>query len=97
MHSYIFQKKSQVEYEDSIIWYSKRSIVSAENFVQEIDIALLKICQSPKIWKNEYAHFYEFYLRKFLFTIVYSIDELKKLIIIHSVFHQKRNPKKKIK
>ncbi len=97
MYLYIFQPKAQMEYEDSIIWYAKRSIVAAENFIKEIDVTLEKICSFPLRWKNDFLIFYEFNLKKYPFTIMYSIDEVRKIVIVMSIFHQKRNPTKKHK
>lgn len=54
-----------------------------------------KICDNPKIGKNKHEDCYEIKLKKFPFTVIYLIDENRKLVIITGVFHRMRDPKSK--
>ncbi len=64
-------------------------------FIEEIDNTLELICQYPERWRNPYKNFHELSLKKYPFAIVYFIDESTRQIIVTSIYHQKRNPKKK--
>ncbi|MFN8282351.1 MAG: type II toxin-antitoxin system RelE/ParE family toxin [Chitinophagales bacterium] len=95
IYQYVFELRAQEEYETSLEWYLDRSLQAASDFISSIDEALLLICEHPKRWKNQYKNYYEFGLKKFSFHIIYTIDDKNKRIIIFSVYHHKRNPKRK--
>ena len=84
-YSYILLEAAQEEYESSVRWYIVRSEQSAVE----------SICDYPTRWRNKYKNFFELGVKKYPFTIIYTIDNQNKLIILHSIFHHKRNPLKK--
>ena len=86
---------AQEEYESSVSWYLKRSFNAASNFVDAVETAFIYICSDPKRCRNEYKHYYELVLDKYPFTIVYAIEESRKLVVIIAVYHQKREPSQK--
>jgi len=94
---YILLAEAQKDYEDSLLWYLERSEKAAQNFVNAIDNALKIICSDPKKCKNKYKNYYEFGIKKYPFTIIFIIDEKQPKVIVHSVYHHKRNPKVKYK
>jgi plasmid stabilization system protein ParE len=91
-----FRKRATKEYLESIAWYKGRSLQAAENFVVSIQQALNEIEKQPSRFRRIYKNFYEVKTKRYSYSIVYFIDDMKKLIIITSIFHQKRNPEKKI-
>jgi plasmid stabilization system protein ParE len=94
-YNYVLLFEAQLEYEASLSWYMERSLQASENFVDEINSAIQLICQDPKRWRNKYKNFFEFKLKIFPFTIIYWIEHNENLIIISSIFHNKRNPRRK--
>ena len=97
MYQYILEPRAQQEYENSIEWYGIESDELALKFIESIDSVINLICKQPLQFKIGYKNFHEAYAKKFPFAIIYTVDESKKLIVILSVFHHKRNPKKKYK
>ena len=95
MHQFIFSPVALIEYKDAVVWYKERSSKAAENFVQQIQNKIDKICHSPFRYPKTYKHFRETPLRKYPYSIIYFFDEEKKLVVLTSVFHHKRNPRKK--
>ncbi|HEY8658595.1 MAG TPA: type II toxin-antitoxin system RelE/ParE family toxin [Hanamia sp.] len=95
MYQLIYSPVALIEYKDAIVWYKERSTKAAENFVNQVKEKIDKICNSPFHYPETYKHFRETSLRKYPYSLVYFIDKSKKIIIITSVFHHKRNPKKK--
>jgi len=95
MYEYILHPLAQQEYEHSINWYSKRSFKAAANFVTNMESAISAIRLNPHQFRNEYKNFREIGIKKYPFSIIYSIDESIKSVLIMSVFHHKKNPKKK--
>jgi len=90
-----FRSRSSREYLTSILWYKERSLQATENFINEVNEALEKVSLDPKRYRNTYKQFYEIGLKTYPFAIVYFIDEEEQQIVIVSIFHYKRNPRKK--
>ena len=95
MYNYLVEPRAQKEYEESIEWYSERSELAALNFIKNVDAALLQITKKPYQFRNTYKKFREASIKNYPFAIIYTIEENLKTIIIVSVYHHKRNPKKK--
>lgn len=72
-----------------------KSLKVSENFVQQVKYKVNKICHSLFRYSKIYKHFRETPLRKYPYLLVYFFDEDKKLVVVTSVFHHKRNLRKK--
>ena len=94
-YRYVFHAAAQQDYEDAVIWYAEKSLQAAENFVTAVDQTLILICEYPRRWRNEYKKFRELGVKKYPYTIIYTIEEPQQLIVITSIYHHKRNSKKK--
>lgn len=90
-----FRERASREYLDSLLWYQVRSTDAAEHFIKGIDETLESIAANPKRFRNTYKDFYEASVKRFPFSIVYFIDEAEKRIVIISIFHFRRSPRKK--
>ena len=97
LYTYILHEHAQQEYETSVLWYAERSEKTATGFIKAVDEALKLICEHPLRWRNVYKNLHELGLKKYPFTIIYSIETTKQLIVVLSIYHHKRNPKKKYK
>jgi plasmid stabilization system protein ParE len=95
MYDYLIHIKAQNELEISVEWYAERSEKAVKNFILNIETTLKSICSNPYQYRNGYKNFHELGVKKYPFSIIYFIDESKKLVVVTSVFHHKRNPKKK--
>jgi len=92
-----YRKRAAEEYLSSLFWYKRKSPFAAEQFVKRIDETLSRLTHDPKRFRNTYKNFYEVRVKKFPYSIVYFIDEEEQKVIITSIFHQKRNPRKKFR
>jgi plasmid stabilization system protein ParE len=90
-----FRERASREFLNSLFWYKERSLIAAENFVGAIDDTLERISVGPTSFRNTYKEFYEASAKKFPFSIVYFIDHTNKRVVIVSIFHFRRSPKKK--
>ncbi len=95
MYTITLRKRAAKEYLEAIFWYKERSLLAAENFIKSVNEAFSKIEAEPEYYRNSYKHFHELKLHKYPFTIVYFIDNNKNIIVITTVFHNRRNPNKK--
>ena len=96
-YSITFRKRAATEYIEAVAWYKERSVQAAENFVVIIQDTLTQIQNQPDYFRNSFKNFHEAKTKKYPFSIVYFIDEKKKRIVITSLFHNKRNSKRKFK
>ena len=96
-YRYVLLDVAQKDYEESLLQYTERSYQAAENFVKAVDYALGLICESPERLRNRFEDFYELNLQKYPFDIIYTFDEVAHLVVVHAVYHHKRDPKKKYK
>jgi plasmid stabilization system protein ParE len=94
-YRYIFDPVALNEYKEAISWYLERSELAAEGLVKEANEKITTICKDPFRFRNTYKDFREISLKKYPYYIVYLIDEVKKIVIVSSVYHHKRSPKKK--
>jgi len=93
----IYRERAIKEYSDSLAWYKKNSFQAAENFQIIISNTVTAIAHDAYSFKNSYKKFYIARTRKFPFTIVFFIEEGDRVIVITSIFHNKRNPIKKFR
>ena len=96
-YRYIYDPVALNEYKDAVSWYLERSELAAESFVKEVNEKLAVICIDPFCYRNTYKEYHEISLKRFPYYIVYLIDENKKVVIVSSIYHHKRNPQKKYK
>ena len=93
----IVRDKALAEMQDAFDWYEKAVNGLGDKFLQRIEHYNQLISSNPLQFKTTYKNFREVYLRQFPFVLVYFVDEKKKAVVIFSVFHCKKNPKKKFK
>ena len=92
-----WQQRAIAEYEAAALWYKERSIQAAENFETAVNKKINILRTHPIRYRKTYKEFREIQLAKYPFNIIYLVDEIKGRVIISSLYHHKRNPKKKYK
>lgn len=97
MYESIFTPEAQEEYEAGLLWYANRSKSAAEFFALSLEASLDEIEQRPKSYPRITSLDHEIHLKSYPYTLVYRIDEERKLVVITSVFHQSRDPQNKYK
>ena len=97
IYSHIFDDIAIEEYEQATSWYGQQSMSAMDNFIKSVDDKIRDICLTPYLYRNRYKKYRETSLNKFPYSIVYFVDENAKTISITSIYHHKRNPKKKYK
>lgn len=94
-YSYIYEPRAIIEFENAFEWYWEQSHSAAENFESRVKEKIHDICSNPFLYRKIRKHFREVHLKKYPFSIVYSVNEETLTIIIMSIFHHRRNPKRK--
>jgi plasmid stabilization system protein ParE len=58
---------------------------------------MVTICDDPLRYRSTYKKLRETSLKKYPYSIVYFVDEKEQLVVIASVYHHKRDPRRKYK
>jgi plasmid stabilization system protein ParE len=96
-YTYIFDPIAADEYEEAFKWYERSSPTAADNLIVVVHEAILEICGDPFRFRKTHKELRELTLKKYPFNLIYFIDDKKKRVTITSLFHHRRNPKKKYK
>jgi plasmid stabilization system protein ParE len=96
-YRHIYDPVALLEYKDAALWYAERSERAAANFVNAVKGKIAVICKDPLRYRNTYKKFRETSLAVYPYSIVYLIDKSSKTIIITSVYHHKRSPRRKFR
>lgn len=93
----VFHQKAKQEYTTSFVWYGLKLKGLEERFRLAVDALLEKLSQNPEYYSYSKVPFREAALRKFPFTIVFTINKEEKRVFIAAIYHSKRNPKHKFR
>ena len=94
-YKYIFDPIAANEYEEAFKWYEEKSVVAADTLIIAVQDAIFAVCTNPDRYRNTYKNLREITLKKYPYNLIYYIDKSRRLIIITSLYHHKRNPKGK--
>jgi len=94
-YSYILDPLAANEYEEAFGWYEEKSAAAADGFIIAIQDAILVACNAPTRYRNTHKNLRELNLKKYPFSLIYYVDEVKETIIVISIYHYKRNPRRK--
>jgi len=88
---YTDRAKSDVEL--ALEWYEKQRHGLGFEFLDCIETALKEILTFPEMYQLCYSNFRRNVIRRFPFSIFYTIEDNE--IVIHAVFDNRQNPKKR--
>lgn len=95
MYILILLEEAKQEWLDASIYYENKQKGLGLRFSEAVEEHLNIITQTPKHYKKIKKEYREILIKHFPFLIIYRIDEAKNKIVVVSVFHAKRNPKRK--
>lgn len=85
-----FHPAARLEVERAHEWYWERSEAAADGFLLEVEAALDEIAEAPNRWPRHLHGTRRFILRRFPFSIVYTM--LGDVLRIVAIAHAKRLP-----
>jgi toxin ParE1/3/4 len=87
-----YTDRSKDDVELAFAWYERQRKGLGFEFLDCVESALLNIIRFPEMYQIRYSCFRGCPIRRFPFSIFYSIENDE--IIIHSVFDNRQDPKK---
>lgn len=88
-----YTARALTEIDLGILWYEEQKRGLGAEFLGCVEAAVDSIAKNPKIYQKRYSEFRGCPMRRFPFSIFYTIEASE--IIIHSVFDNRQNPGKK--
>jgi len=81
--------------EISIVWYERQRKGLGLDFLDVIEGCIKSIVDNPKLYAILYSNFRRCIIRRFPFSIFYTLEPDK--IVIHSIFDNRQDPANKPK
>jgi plasmid stabilization system protein ParE len=91
----LISTRAEKEIEDAWAWYEDRQVGLGDKFIKEVVGQIRQVELYPESFSARYKTFREASVPVFPYILIYRINKMHKLVYILSVFHAKRNPKKK--
>ena|SRR3990172_2061272 len=95
MKSYrlVIAENAAKEYNSAYWYYEEQQQYLGLEFEQEVNKLFLLITKNPLLFARKFKRYREALLDKFPFFVVYEV--MGQNIVVHSLFHTSKNPKKK--
>jgi toxin ParE1/3/4 len=98
IRSLIFLNRAQTDLNDSAAWYEEQSYGLGSRFIDVVQQKLELILNNPEAFPQKSSGGYrEAAIRTFPFSVVYKLNKKEGIIVVYSIFRNKRNPKWKFK
>jgi toxin ParE1/3/4 len=88
-----YTDRAKTDIESAFAWYERQRIGLGDEFLSCVEQALLSIQQNPKLYQTYYAVFRRCVIKRFPFSVFYSIEA--EIIVIHAVFDNRQDPEKR--
>lgn len=85
-----YTERAKIDLELAFDWYEKQRRGLGFEFLDCIEIALKEIAAFPEMYQLCYADFRRNVIRRFPFSVFYTIESAE--IVIHSVFDNRQDP-----
>lgn len=86
-----YTDRAKIEVEVAFSFYENQKHGLGEEFLTALEKSFETIKTFPESSQIIYHNFRRFVVRKFPYSIFYTIEE--KIIVVHAVFYNRRNPK----
>ena len=97
MYALNFLEDATKEFTEAAHWYEEKGIGLGDRFIDTIQRKIQLIQQFPERYPKRRRNFREAVVKTFPYIIIYTFHKTEGVIIIHTIFHSSRNPRKKYK
>ena len=88
-----YTDKAKDDVELSFAWYERQRRGLGFEFLDCVENAVKSIQENPKIYRTYYSAFRGCTIRRFPFSVFYTIENTE--IVVHSVFDNRQDPEKR--
>jgi len=90
-----FLEEARIEFQEAAEWYETRRDGLGEQFRDIVQNKIETIKEFPERYPKKKSNFRQIALINFPYVIIYTFYKKEGIIIINSIFHTSRNPRKK--
>lgn len=96
LYAVVFHEAVAIDYNEAYAWYEEQQKGLGEKFLAEISYKVQQIKSNPTTYgvKSKQGY-HEAVIIKFPYSIVYKIYRKQNLVLITSIHHHKKHPRKK--
>lgn len=87
-----FHPEARDEFHDAAHWYEERSLYAGDRFMAAVRVGIHEVISNPTRYQPVDGDVRVFRLKKYPFRLYYTYDEVRQLVCIYSVMHEKRRP-----
>jgi plasmid stabilization system protein ParE len=87
--------RARLELLEAWEWYEDKQIGLGDRFKEQVYRCIRLIEKYPERYPERKKNYMEASVKIFPYLIIYRIHKRKKIIVVVSVFHTRRNPRKK--
>jgi len=87
----VFRPEVRKELDEAYSWYESQGLGLGDDFLEQVDEALDRICQMPGSYPAVYRDVRRAVIGRFPYIIYYRIVSSR--VIVTAAFHGRRNPK----
>ena len=88
-----YTDRAKIDIESAFAWYEKQRRGLGFEFLDCVETAVKSILENSKLYRIYYSRFRGCIIRRFPFSIFYTLEDSE--IVVHSVFGNRQNPNKK--
>jgi len=88
-----YTERAKDDVELAFVWYERQRRGLGFEFLDCVENAVKSILENPEMCRVLYSSFKGYVVRRFPFTVFYTIESTE--IVIHSVFSNRQDPEKR--
>ena len=88
-----YTDKAVEDLELAFSWHERQRRGLGYDFMDCVEVAMHNIIRFPELYQKKYSHFRACTIRRFPFSIYYTIENEE--IIVHAIFGNRQNPQKR--
>jgi plasmid stabilization system protein ParE len=88
----LYSKRAKIDIDIAMGWYEEQRKGLGLEFLDCLEETISRILENPKLYSFKYRRFRSALIRKFPFSIFYTIEKIE--IVVHAVFDNRQDPAK---
>lgn len=88
-----YTDRAKDDIELAFVWYERQRRGLGHEFMGCVEAGVKSILDNPKMYRMYYSHFRGCVIRRFPFSIFYTIEDRE--IVVHSIFDNRQDPEKR--
>ncbi|WP_089728335.1 type II toxin-antitoxin system RelE/ParE family toxin [Candidatus Thiosymbion oneisti] len=88
-----YTDRAKDDIELAFVWYERQRRGLGYEFLGCVEVGVKSILDNPELYRVYYSHFRGCVIRRFPFSIFYTIEDRE--IVVHSIFDNRQDPKKR--